>query len=228
MYIATRLPNGLAFCDARYTAPFSLLGSSGVVIVTSPIFDAFGQKFTPGSRGSVSPAAIAAVPPGTLGVNRGLLTPGSVSTSPKALKPTSPSEHASSPSAPAGLMLTPSGKATVMSLMFDCASPMEFSWPSWETCTSVVNPLGVLACCPSGASLISGLNGSALQPSRLCIGSPGNDLNTPGSSQESPSRLVRNGPVHDVGSDRNGGGWDCSEGVQGSSAVSPRACVRQP
>src|ERR1700727_563551 len=53
MYIPTRLPNGLASCEARYTAPSRSLGRNGVFSLTVPIFEAFGQKFTPGSSASL-------------------------------------------------------------------------------------------------------------------------------------------------------------------------------
>src|SRR5580658_10420940 len=72
-YIPTRLPNGLASCEARYTAPSRAFGKNGVLILTVPIFDAFPQKFTPGSNGSFEPKL-----PGTLDVNAGTLTLGDV------------------------------------------------------------------------------------------------------------------------------------------------------
>src|SRR5665811_46226 len=43
MYKATSDPNGFAVCAPRYAAPSSAFGSSGVLILTVPTFDASGH-----------------------------------------------------------------------------------------------------------------------------------------------------------------------------------------
>src|SRR5580698_4845746 len=108
--------------------------------------------------------------PGMKGENNGLLTPGSVGNSPKPVKPTRPSEHASSPSPLEGLIATPAGSFTVMPLIADCARPVGLSCPSWGTCTSTFRPAGLAACCTSGVTLICGTNGRRLQPTSDSLG----------------------------------------------------------
>src|SRR6185437_6633628 len=45
-YNATKLPNGLAFCAAKYTAPTNGFGNNGVCISTVATFDASGHDGT--------------------------------------------------------------------------------------------------------------------------------------------------------------------------------------
>src|SRR5581483_11610547 len=157
-YIAIRLPNGLVSCVARYTAPVNGLGSSGVLIVTVPIFDASEQKFTPSSNGSCE-----ALLPGNRSVNAAVCTPGPSSTGP--VKPTRPSEQACKPSAPAGLIAMPSGNVTAISFTSGSAKPAALVVFSCGLCTSTFKPVGVLAAVPSGVTTNDGSNGARLQPS---------------------------------------------------------------
>ena len=185
MYIATSELNGFSFCAARYTEPFNGCASNGVVIDTSPIFDAFGQN------GLLS-----------VGVNRsvseGCSTPSN---------PISPSEHASRPLAPDGFSAMPAGSVTVVSFTSAPARPVPLRLASWGTCILTVKPEELLACCTSGETSSEALNGSLLQPTRLSVAALGPNAGSGvGSFHESTSTDVCNGPVHDVGSVRYGGG----------------------
>src|ERR1700735_2754452 len=162
MYIATRLPNGLAFCAAKYTAPSSSCSSSGVLILTVPIFEPSGQKLTPGCSEPIAS-----------GENVAHCTPCSDSglNSVKSVKPAKPSEQACRPSAPAGLIVTPAGNATVVSLREDSPSPSGLSPAVCGTGTPTVRPEELLASLTSGATAIAAGNASFEQPV-ICTGSP--------------------------------------------------------
>ncbi len=103
---------------------------------------------------------------GHFGVNVAVFTPGSNSelNSEKPVKPASPSEHASSPSAPAGLSATPSGSVTVVSRSADSARPSGLKAAFCETWTPTVNPDEVLASVVSGETVIVGGNSSFEHP----------------------------------------------------------------
>src|SRR5580704_1681597 len=119
--------------------------------------------------------------------------------------------HACNPSAPAGLIATPSGSATVVFFTSASESPSPFRLTACGTCTVTASPVGVLPACSSGVKLIDGSNGSRLQPSNAGSGTvSGEDTKLPSFAQESASTLVCSGPVHEVGSAISGGGSCCA------------------
>ena len=66
-----------------------------------------------------------------------------------------------------GLICTPAGNATVVSLMSASPSPTGFTVDSCGTCTSTFKPVGVLPADPSGVTPIVGLKSSLSQPDKL-------------------------------------------------------------
>src|ERR1700726_187312 len=163
IYSATGLPNGFAFCPARYAPPTRRSGNSGVVISTVATLDASGHD-----------------------------------TISSLCNPTSPSEHANRPSAAPGFNWTPAGNVTVVSFTLACAKPTGFSVSSCGTWIPTVNPVGVLAAFPSGATLIDGSKFKRLHPSNP-NGSPPPARNTDspdtrleGASHESASTVDEN------------------------------------
>src|SRR6185437_5680792 len=182
-YRATRLPNGFAYCAARYASPVNAFGNNGLFISSVATFDASGQLDTESTD-----SAICA------------------------------SEHACSPSAAAGFKATPAGNVTVVSFTSAGTRPFGFKASSWGTWTPTVKPVGVLAACPSGATLIEGLNGSRLQPSIVGIATKeSNNWKLPATGHESASTSVWSGaPTQEVGIASSGGGWSAAVGSHGA------------
>src|SRR6202046_868393 len=170
-----------------YTSPFNAFASSGFFISSVPTCEAFGQ--CAGPLFSLPSASSAGV-----------------------VKPSSSGPHAAKPAACPGLIATPSGNVTVVSLMFAAPMPSPVVKPSCGTFTSAVKPAGVSAYDVSGATVNDGGNDKwshPVNPTGVPVGSCERKLSLGEGrpfSQLSIVNVVFNGPSHDVGNVNNGRG----------------------
>src|SRR6185437_5067793 len=186
-YRATRLPNGFAFCAARYAAPVSGFGNNGDSISSVPTFAASGHdgnastdKATCSSLQAASPSAadgFSATPAGNVTVV----------------------SFTSASDSPSPFRLTSCGTCT------PTVNPVGVlpACPSGATSIDGLNGSWLQPSIPTGRPRLS-----------WKVYSKG-EVKTPSSCHESASSVVCTGPVHDVGSASNGGGVACPKGLQG-------------
>ena len=114
----------------------------------------------------------------------------------------------------AGLIATPAGSVTVVSFTVDSANPVGFKLASCGTCIPTVNPVGVLAACPSGATLIDGSKFNRLQPSSA-NGSPVPVLRT----VYSFGAVTTDGSAHESASTRQSSTVPCTTSARSAAAA---------